>query len=146
MQFTAREKSLKTSNYKTYSGKLKKEGCYSLLQKPFNDVTYELIGDDAAQNYFRVDAVTGAITVGNNNLATDGTRQYSLRVRASDGGEPPRSTVTVVTVGTLRNLVAPRFGQSAYEVEDVKETLAVGEVIATVTATDDDLRVRVAIT
>ena len=110
------------------------------LQSPFRNVSYDLIGDDAAASYFRVDPTSGAISI-TNNLATDPTREFKLRVRASDGGQPPKSNVTVVSVEIVRNIQAPRFELSRYTVE-VLETLEVGETIGTVEATDSDLRVR----
>ena len=48
-----------------------------MLQKPFNDITYDLIGDDAAPSFFRIDQSSGKVLV-SNNLANDGTRNYKV--------------------------------------------------------------------
>ena len=44
---------------------------------PFNKLSYEIIGDDAAPGFFRIDATNGRITV-SNNLENDGTREYKV--------------------------------------------------------------------
>ena len=62
-------------------------------------------------------------------------------MRASDGGTPPRTDTTIVTVPVIRNLEKPVFDPVQYEVECLPETFAVGETLATVTATDEDRRV-----
>ena len=49
------------------------------FQEPFNKVTYALIGDDSATNYFQINAESGAISV-SNNLENDGTRTYSVSI------------------------------------------------------------------
>ena len=48
-----------------------------LLQDPFNMLKYEIIGDDAAPSYFRIEPTSGRIVV-NGNLESDGTRMYSV--------------------------------------------------------------------
>ena len=49
------------------------------FQEPFNKVTYALIGDDSATNYFQINAESGVISV-SNNLENDGTRTYSVSI------------------------------------------------------------------
>ena len=46
-------------------------------QAPFNEITYQLIGDDSAPGVFRIDESSGIITV-SNNLENDGTREYKV--------------------------------------------------------------------
>jgi len=48
-----------------------------MLQKPFDTVTFDIIGDDAAPGFFRVNAESGVISV-SNNLESDGTREYKV--------------------------------------------------------------------
>jgi protocadherin Fat 4 len=47
-------------------------------QEPFNKISYKIIGDDTAPNYFRIDANNGQISI-SNNLANDGTWEYKVR-------------------------------------------------------------------
>ena len=60
---------------------------------------------------------------------------------ARDGGTPPRTDTTVVNVKVTRNLNKPSFDPPNYE-QTIKETLELGETIATVVARDADRRVR----
>lgn len=50
---------------------------FACVQEPFNTVRYAIIGDDAATNYFRINAESGAIQI-SNNLENDATRTYSV--------------------------------------------------------------------
>ena len=63
-----------------------------------------------------------------------------VRVEARDGGTPARLTSAVLSVKVLRNLHAPRFTSSQYEVS-VLETHSVGESVLKVEARDDDDKV-----
>ena len=73
------------------------------LQAPFNSLTYEIVGDDAASSFFRIDATSGLIAV-SNNLENDGTRVYKIRVRALDGGTPQKTDTAVITVTMNRSV------------------------------------------
>ncbi len=44
-------------------------------------MTYAIIGDDSAPNFFRIDARNGAIQV-SNNLENDDTRTYSVSYKS----------------------------------------------------------------
>lgn len=59
---------------------------------------------------------------------------------ASDGGTPPRTDTTVVSVTVNRNLQKPRFDPQNYPVK-VLETIPIGELLTTVSARDNDRRV-----
>ena len=100
---------------------------------------YHIIGDDAAVSHFRIDETSGRISV-SNNLENDATRDYTIRVEARDGGTPPRSDVTLVQVHVLRNMRAPAFEPVNYD-SVIKETVVLGETIASVKAADADRRV-----
>ena len=65
---------------------------------------------------------------------------WQLRVVARDGGTPPRTDTTVATVNVNRNLNKPRFEPSRYQAT-ILETTTIGEVVATVSADDQDRRV-----
>jgi len=63
-------------------------------------------------------------------------------VRASDGGTPSKSTSAVVQVTVLRNLQSPVVALQTTPLR-VPETIPLGSVLTTVTATDGDRRVGV---
>ena len=48
-----------------------------MFQAPYNTVTYSVIGDDDAPNYFQIDSATGQIRV-RQSLLSDSASQYSL--------------------------------------------------------------------
>lgn len=60
-----------------------------------------------------------------------------IRVRARDGGVPFRFNTSVVIVTMQRNFQAPLWSAVSYQ-ETVVETLSLGTVILTVSATDSD--------
>lgn len=66
---------------------------------------------------------------------------FQIRVRVSDGGTPPKTDTTVVGVTVTRNLKKPVFDPVSYSFRGL-ETLNLGSVVATVSARDEDLRVR----
>ena len=99
---------------------------------------YEIIGDDSASTYFGINRENGEVSLKasvNNDVATE----YKVRVRVSDGGTPPRTDVTVVTVSVQRNLQAPVFQPNSYEAA-ILETQNVGVPFVTVSAKDEDQR------
>ncbi len=63
-----------------------------------------------------------------------------IRIIASDGGSPPRTDTTVARVSVNRNLARPKFEPTTYEAK-ILETTSIGEVIATISAKDEDMRV-----
>ncbi|KAK3089813.1 hypothetical protein FSP39_006721 [Pinctada imbricata] len=103
---------------------------------PFNVVTYSIIGDDTAPNLFNINSVSGFISM-SNNINTDGSSFYQIRVVASDGGNPSLTDVTLVYVNVTRNLFAPAFNPVQYAVS-IPESQSLGTPIRTVTATDQD--------
>lgn len=64
-----------------------------------------------------------------------------IRVKAEDGGTPPLSDTTVVTVDVDRNLYAPQTTQSEWIV-NLRETQSLGEPFIQVEGADEDQRVR----
>ena len=102
-------------------------------------MTYELIGDDSATNYFAIDSGSGQVTL-RRSLLRDSELQYNLRVRVSDNGVVPRTDVCVVPVTINRNQNAPAFETRKYEVE-ILYTHGLGDGFVTVEATDADRQV-----
>ena len=47
------------------------------FQSPYNDVTYELIGDGAAPFYFAIDPTSGLITI-QRDISSDTTEDYQV--------------------------------------------------------------------
>ena len=66
---------------------------------------------------------------------------FQGRVKAQDGGSPPRSATATVKINILRNLNAPSFASLNYN-RTILETAALNDVLVTVVATDSDRRVR----
>ncbi|GFN78435.1 protocadherin fat 4, partial [Plakobranchus ocellatus] len=106
-------------------------------QAPYNAVTYDIIGDDAAPTYFTINSITGVISIGQ-AIASDPSDRYTIRVRAQDGGSPRLSDVTKVEITVERNLFPPVFNQQSYSAQ-ILETQAVGSAVGIrVLATDAD--------
>ena len=63
--------------------------------------------------------------------------QFQLGILATDGGTPPKSTTATVEITVVRNLNAPEFNPSRYEIE-ILENQLLGENIATIVASDVD--------
>lgn len=61
-------------------------------------------------------------------------------MRVSDGGTPPLSDVTVVTVDVQRNLNKPKFDKDQYT-EKILETQSLGVPFTQVRAFDSDQKV-----
>lgn len=111
------------------------------FQAPYNKVTYSIVGDDAAPNYFEVDGERGDVKV-KTDIKSDLATDYQIRVVASDGGTPPKNTMTLVLVHVNRNMFAPKFDQDRYE-KEVLETQALGVPFTKVQARDEDQKVAI---
>ncbi len=59
---------------------------------------------------------------------------------AKDGGTPPQTATSIVTINVDRNLNTPRFRESNIRV-NIPETLAAGSLVSAVAATDQDTQV-----
>lgn len=51
---------------------------YIMLQAPYNTLEYDIIGDDSAPTFFRIDAVTGNIFM-RDTISNDVTDTYYVR-------------------------------------------------------------------
>ncbi|KAL8559117.1 hypothetical protein ACOMHN_046165 [Nucella lapillus] len=107
------------------------------LRVPFNQITYSIIGDDAAPTFFSVNSNTGVIYL-LRTIDSNVTDIYRVRVVAADSGVPPRTDTTVVYFNITRNLVAPEFNLTFYTIS-VSEDRAVGNPFLQVTALDADV-------
>ncbi|XP_051504307.1 cadherin-23 [Myxocyprinus asiaticus] len=98
--------------------------------------------DSGAQDRFVVDALSGAVLVGNATLDREERSSYRLVVIATDRGTPSLSgTATLTVVLDDVNDSRPRFILPVQTIS-VNESTPPGEVVATLTAEDPDLRPR----
>lgn len=99
-------------------------------------VRYSIVaGND--DGTFVIDSTTGSIRTAT-ATCSDVVPRYSLTINASDRGDPPRSSQTVVNVTVIDvNNASPVFGQSAYNVSVSESTLSPHALLA-ITATDAD--------
>ncbi|KAL2082877.1 hypothetical protein ACEWY4_020650 [Coilia grayii] len=100
--------------------------------------------ESGAQDRFVVDALSGAVLVGNASLDREERASYRLIVMATDRGTPPLSaTATLTVLLDDVNDSRPRFLRPVQTIS-VNESTPPGEVVATLTAEDPDLRPRLA--
>ena len=107
---------------------------------PYNEVKY-FLRQTTSSEYFYINEDTGRIYVAQ-SVAQDqnSPSSYTLTVGAFDLGTPSRSAAQDATVfiQVTRNQNAPFFRNTPY-VTQVQQSRAVGEVVMTVTADDNDL-------
>ncbi|KAL3878042.1 hypothetical protein ACJMK2_035678, partial [Sinanodonta woodiana] len=107
-------------------------------QAPFNTLSYSIIGDDSAPNFFDINSTTGIVTL-RTSVQSDTIAAYRLRLMVQDGGTPRLSDMTTLTVGVQRNLKRPYFPTQNYQYtvyEDQDLGLSIGQVLAR----DDDTK------
>ncbi|XP_056327409.1 cadherin-23 [Danio aesculapii] len=98
--------------------------------------------DSGAQDRFIVDALSGAVLVGNATLDREERSSYRLVVIATDRGTPSLSgTATLTVVLDDVNDSRPRFIQPVQTIS-VNESTPPGVVVATLAAEDPDLKPR----
>ncbi|XP_077053022.1 cadherin-23 isoform X1 [Siphateles boraxobius] len=98
--------------------------------------------DTGAQDRFIVDALSGAVLVGNATLDREERSSYKLIVIATDRGSPSLSgTATLSVVLDDINDSRPRFIRPVQTIS-VNESTPPGVVVATLTAEDPDLEPR----
>ncbi|XP_056267779.1 protocadherin Fat 3 [Pseudoliparis swirei] len=111
---------------------------------PNAEITYEIrSGNELGK--FTVDKNLGSISVAD-DLDFEACKDFYLTVEARDGGTPPLSTATTVTVELMDvNDNAPAFSQGVYNVL-VSEDASFGQTITRVLAEDLDSQVNGRIT
>ncbi|XP_055968334.1 protocadherin Fat 2 [Sorex fumeus] len=102
------------------------------------DISYHIVdGDSDASSFFEVDAATGQLSTAR-ELDYESRPQFQVRVRATDGGDPPLSGETLVVVQvTDVNDNPPAFEQPQYEAR-VSSLAACGHPVLRVQALDAD--------
>ncbi|XP_078316513.1 protocadherin Fat 4-like isoform X2 [Crassostrea virginica] len=105
---------------------------------PFNNLTYSMIGDDAATSVFEINPRTGAISTRPTTNLTQTTGNFVARVQVTDGGSPPLSDTATVSITVNRNKESPRFLHALDLTRNIPETLPAGSEVIDLNATDDD--------
>ena len=99
-------------------------------------VSYSITGGNS-NNDFTINSTSGVITV-NGDLDREVIGEYTLTIRAQDGGNPARSdgSMVVITVNDI-NDNSPIFQRSLYTIT-VREDITVPSDLLTLVATDAD--------
>uniref|UniRef100_A0A3B4CZQ3 Protocadherin Fat 4 n=1 Tax=Pygocentrus nattereri TaxID=42514 RepID=A0A3B4CZQ3_PYGNA len=89
------------------------------------------------ENQFSIDSSSGQVTLVG-KLDYEATSSYSLKIIAEDSGAVPLSSSCLLSVSVLdENDNSPSFPKSTMAV-DVLENMRIGELVASITATDSD--------
>ncbi|XP_019901605.3 protocadherin Fat 4 isoform X2 [Esox lucius] len=95
------------------------------------------IKDGNEESQFTIDGSSGQITLVG-KLDYEATSSYSLKIIAVDSGAMPLSSSCMLSISILdENDNSPSFHKSTISV-DVLENMRIGELVASVTATDSD--------
>ncbi|KAK3552271.1 hypothetical protein QTP86_007154 [Hemibagrus guttatus] len=99
-------------------------------------VRYRLL-EGNEENLFSIDSSSGQVTLVG-NLDYEATSSYSLKIIAEDSGTVPLSSSCLLSISILdENDNSPSFPKSTITV-DVLENMRIGELVASITATDSD--------
>ena len=114
-----------------------------MLQRPYKDVFFEIVGNEEALNFFLINELTGEIKLKTSLLQDPrASDQYQVQVRLRDGGTPPKVSdeSAALNVRVTRNLNTPEFLDLPYTAK-VRKDLGFGNSVAKVTAEDRDAEV-----
>ncbi|KAL5018733.1 hypothetical protein ScPMuIL_004455 [Solemya velum] len=103
----------------------------------FSAITYSIIGDDSAANFFSIPNPSNGLVVTSGDLRNENTNPYRVRIRASDSGSPPKTAVAMLTVTIIRNFLRPQWDREQYSAR-IKETQPIRSTFITVGANDFD--------
>uniref|UniRef100_A0A5S6QZP5 Cadherin domain-containing protein n=1 Tax=Trichuris muris TaxID=70415 RepID=A0A5S6QZP5_TRIMR len=81
---------------------------------PNSAVSYRLVGDEEAAQFFEVDQKTGLVTVARSLLGT-GIQKFTLSIEARDLGVPSRSAVAVVSVHVQMQTTTAFYMQTTWQ-------------------------------
>lgn len=108
---------------------------------PNNQITYHLIGDSKALDYFQVDDRRGELSI-RKDLTSDssGTLLYNLILIARDVGKIPRSSSNItINVQVIRNLNPPKFTSGDFTLsQPIRPQTSTGSKIYTASVSDGD--------
>ncbi|XP_029020737.1 protocadherin Fat 4 isoform X2 [Betta splendens] len=95
------------------------------------------IAEGNEEEQFTIDGSSGQVTLVG-KLDYESTSSYSLKIMAEDAGAVPLSSSCMLSISVLdENDNSPSFPKSSLSV-DVLENMRIGELVASVTATDAD--------
>lgn len=98
------------------------------------EIMYEVVGILSAPTYFWLDKRQVRVL---NDLTTDQTLEYQLRIAAYDSADPETKAYTTVLITVTRNANPPRFNPFTYSAHVIEE-FPLGGKIKTLKATDSD--------
>ncbi|KAG7461989.1 hypothetical protein MATL_G00197140 [Megalops atlanticus] len=102
-----------------------------------NGLVRYYIKEGNEENQFSIDSSSGQVTLVG-RLDYEATASYSLKIIAVDSGAVPLSSSCMLSISVLdENDNSPSFPKAALTV-DVLENMRIGELVASVTATDSD--------
>ncbi|XP_058506518.1 protocadherin Fat 4-like [Solea solea] len=102
-----------------------------------NGLVQYLITEGNEEGQFLIDGSSGQVTLVG-KLDYESTSSYSLKIIAADAGAVPLSSSCMLSISILdENDNSPSFPKSSLSV-DVLENMRIGELVASVTATDAD--------
>ncbi|WAQ95445.1 FAT4-like protein [Mya arenaria] len=78
---------------------------------PYNIISYDLIGDDGATVFFRIDANNGEVRL-TQSISQETTTQYRLTIRARDNGNPRLFDTETVYLTSPNNVVRYFFEEN----------------------------------
>ncbi|XP_046579033.1 protocadherin Fat 4-like [Haliotis rubra] len=108
------------------------------VSSPYNDVTFNMVGDGQAQEYFAIDPSIGSVYV-KKALTLISTKQFVAIVSVRDNAPNPLTAAdnAFVTINVVRNDHLPVFvGDSCNR--DLSQNVAVGASVTQVAAVDSD--------
>ncbi|XP_043917634.1 protocadherin Fat 4 [Protopterus annectens] len=107
------------------------------VDKGKNGLIQYAITEGNEENRFMIDSSTGHVTL-IGSLDYEATSSYSLTILAVDSGEVPLSSTCILSISVVdENDNTPSFPKSVISV-DVLENMRIGELVASVAATDSD--------
>ncbi|XP_051276283.1 LOW QUALITY PROTEIN: protocadherin Fat 4 [Dicentrarchus labrax] len=102
-----------------------------------NGLVHYHIPEGNEEGQFTIDSSSGQVTLVG-KLDYESTSSYSLKIIAVDAGTVPLSSSCMLSISILdENDNSPSFPKSSLSV-DVQENMRIGELVASVTATDAD--------
>ncbi|XP_070182145.1 protocadherin Fat 1-like [Littorina saxatilis] len=99
-------------------------------------LVYTAVGNGAAPSMFHVNS-TGYVSVNTNLTLDPSTTSYELAVTVHDSAVPDKRTTSTLTISVDRNPNPPVFTLNEYT-KNITINTNVGDVVATITATDVD--------
>ncbi|XP_035826838.1 protocadherin Fat 4-like [Aplysia californica] len=113
---------------------------YSIIATTYN--RSELNGEELPNIYdfFIISPTAGIVLVAQTLAQARVPSRFVLTIQAADNARPPKVALATMTIDIVRNIHRPEFTEFTYGAA-VENTWAVGRVLLTLTARDDDIDV-----